>query len=151
RFPLLRTLLPTHLPYDTKSAFSITVNHRESYTGITDDDRGLAISSLGELVENMHNGQVEGPSDAFTKRFRAPGHLHLLRCSPGLLNDRQGHTELSTFLCMMAGIPPSAAICEMMGKGKARSMTEARAYGESKGYPFLEGKEILEAWKSWSE
>jgi len=35
------------LAYDERSSFSLTVNHRETFTGITDVDRALTISELG--------------------------------------------------------------------------------------------------------
>ncbi|MDG6221149.1 MAG: 3,4-dihydroxy-2-butanone-4-phosphate synthase [Candidatus Thermoplasmatota archaeon] len=150
RFPILEKLLPAHLPYDAKSAFSITVNHKEAYTGITDNDRALAISSIGKLVAAIGQGDVKNGQEEFVQRFRAPGHLHLLRSSPGLLNDRAGHTELSSALCLMAGVPPSATICEMMGDGGALPKEDAKDYARQKGYPFLDGWEIVEAWKAWS-
>lgn len=145
--PLLDTLMGGDIPYDSKSAFSLTINHRESYTGITDNDRSLCISALGKLVGDMSTEEDAGRR--FASLFRTPGHVHLLRASPGLLDDRQGHTELSTALCLMAGVPPSAAICEMMGKGTALPKEEARKYALANGFPFLEGKDVLEAWAEW--
>ncbi|MDD2936623.1 MAG: 3,4-dihydroxy-2-butanone-4-phosphate synthase, partial [Candidatus Methanomethylophilaceae archaeon] len=39
RFPLLRAMAPNDIPYDnTKSSFGVTINHRKTYTGITDRD-----------------------------------------------------------------------------------------------------------------
>ncbi|PSP73275.1 3,4-dihydroxy-2-butanone-4-phosphate synthase, partial [Halobacteriales archaeon QH_9_66_26] len=34
------------LAYGDRSSFSLTVNHRDTYTGITDDDRSLTITAL---------------------------------------------------------------------------------------------------------
>lgn len=152
-YPLLKNSLPDRLPYDTKSAFSITINHRDCYTGITDKDRAITISEYGKLVRELDNGL--GPDEAaehFTNKFRIPGHVFLLRTSKQILKDRFGHTELSTALAIMAGLPPSATICEMMGDdGNALSREKAREFANLNSYVFLEGKEIVEAWKSWSE
>jgi 3,4-dihydroxy 2-butanone 4-phosphate synthase len=149
--PVLRNSLPDTLPYDTKSAFSLTFNHRNCYTGITDIDRAITISEFGNLVRDVHRGTCENPLKSFTKAFRVPGHVFLLRTSKELLKDRNGHTELSTALCLMAGLPPTATICEMMGDdGKARSKSEARKFAESNGFIFLEGHEVQEVWKTWS-
>ncbi len=152
-YPTLRALHENHvLPYDTHSAFSITINHVTNYTGITDVDRAKTISALGEYVKRIAGGDMgkEGAVELFVKNFRSPGHVHLLRAAPGLLKNREGHTELATALCQMAGLPPSAVICEMMGDDHmALPKKEAERYGKEKGYVLLEGWEIKEAWKEW--
>ena len=149
--PVLRNSLPDTLPYDTKSAFSITINHRKCYTGITDIDRALTISEFANLVRDVDQGISENPLKSFTKGFRVPGHVFLLRTSRELLRDRIGHTELSTAMCLMAGLPASATICEMMGDdGNALSRADARRFARDNGFIFLEGYEVQEAWKKWS-
>ncbi len=35
------------LGYDERSSFSLTVNHRDTFTGITDEDRALTVAALG--------------------------------------------------------------------------------------------------------
>ncbi len=153
RFPVLRNFLPDSLPYDTKSAFSLTINHRKCYTGITDKDRAMTISEFGKLVGEVNNGlDTSLTAELFTSNFRTPGHVFLLRTSEEILKDRFGHTELSTALCIMAGLTPSAAICEMMGDDdNALSKELSREFAESNEYQFLEGKDIVEAWKEWCE
>ncbi len=149
--PVLRNTLPDTLPYDTKSAFSLTINHRKCYTGITDKDRAMTIAEFGKLVRDVEQGNLESPLNEFTKQFRIPGHVFLLRTSKEILKDRFGHTELSTAMCIMAGLPPSATICEMMGDdGNALSRDAARNFAHENGCQFLEGKEVVEAWKTWS-
>ncbi len=144
-YPAMSGLTPFDIPYDTKSAFSITVNHRDTYTGITDRDRALTIVELTK-VAGM-NGDASGKRSEFGKHFRAPGHVHLLRTSEELLSTRKGHTEMSTVLTMMAGLIPSATICEMMGDdGEALSKEKAIDYAERNGLVFLEGKDVIEAW-----
>lgn len=46
--------------------------------------------------------------------FAQPGHLFPLRASEGLLKDRQGHTESSVELCLLAEVKPVAIIIEVM-------------------------------------
>lgn len=146
-FPGLETLAPDDIPYDTKSAFSITINHRDTYTGITDRDRALTIRELTNLIGS--NISLEDKRLEFGKHFRAPGHIHLLRTSDELLKNRTGHTEMSTALTIMAGLTPSATICEMMGDdGNAMSKEEVRKYAEKYDLVFIEGKELLKAWKN---
>lgn len=76
------------IPYDRKnhSSFSLWVNHRDTFTGITDNDRALTINAVAEQVKRSLNGG--GPD--FHDRFRTPGHCALLRAAEGLLRRAQG-------------------------------------------------------------
>ncbi|PKK85760.1 MAG: 3,4-dihydroxy-2-butanone-4-phosphate synthase [Thermoplasmata archaeon HGW-Thermoplasmata-1] len=151
RYPLLKELIPNDIPYDTKSSFSITINHRRTFTGITDKDRALTISGFARLLDAVR--EADGPSAQrlFGESFRAPGHVHLLNCDNHLLSKRFGHTELSTALVVMAGLTPSATICEMMGgpEGTARRKSDAVKYAKEYGIVHLEGRQIIEAWRQW--
>lgn len=131
------------IPYDNRSSFSIWVNHRDTYTGITDNDRALTISEIGNIVEAAKNGQ----SIDFGESFRTPGHIALLRAADGLLAERRGQTELSIALAMLADITPAVAICEMLDEnsGKALSKSDAKEYASKNGFVFVEGYEIVEA------
>jgi 3,4-dihydroxy 2-butanone 4-phosphate synthase len=150
-FPLLGRALPDSLPYDTKSAFSLTFNHRKCYTGITDRDRAMTVSGFGRFVEEVEKGEHPDPAGAFASAFRIPGHVFLLRTSERLLEDRNGHTELSTALCLMAGLAPTATICEMMGDdGNALPKAKAREFAHERNLTFLEGEEIIWRWRDWS-
>ena len=40
-YPVLAELKTNDLRYDSRSAFTLSLNHRETYTGITDHDRAL--------------------------------------------------------------------------------------------------------------
>ena len=48
------------LAYGDRSSFSITVNHRDTFTGVTDEDRALTISALGEALGAGSDGAA-GP------------------------------------------------------------------------------------------
>ena len=148
RHPVLQYLAPNDIPYDTKSAFSITINHRRTFTGITDNDRALTVSEFAKLAKETYSMSAEEARTAFGKGFRAPGHIHLLNSTPQLLSKRKGHTELATAMMVMAGVTPSATICEMMGDdGNALSKEKAKRYADRFGLCFLEGKDIIEYWK----
>lgn len=148
KHPVLRKLAPNDLPYDTKSAFSLTINHRKTFTGIPDRDRALTISEFAKLGKDVQTKDAEAAKDAFGTSFRAPGHVFLLNSQPGVLNDRRGHTELSTAMLKMAGMFPSATMCEMMGDdGKALSKEKAQEHAKRYGLAYLEGAEIIEEWK----
>ena len=44
------------LQYDKRSSFSLWVNHRDTFTGITDRDRALTIKKIDEAVAKVVNG-----------------------------------------------------------------------------------------------
>ncbi len=141
----LRTLVEKKgdIPYDSRSSFSLWVNHRGTFTGITDNDRALTINKIGETVEKVLNGEKID----FGRDFRSPGHVALLRAASRLLDERRGQTELSVQLALMAGICPSMVVCEMLDDrtGKALSKEDAKKYSIRNNMPFIEGKNILEA------
>ncbi|HEY3419920.1 MAG TPA: 3,4-dihydroxy-2-butanone-4-phosphate synthase [Methanomassiliicoccales archaeon] len=150
--PVMDLLSPTDIPYDTKSAFSITINHRATFTGITDTDRALTISEFAKLAKRTKGMSTEQARAEFGRMFRAPGHVHLLNASKELLVTRFGHTELSTVLLVMTGLIPSATVCEMMGDdGHALSKEKAKEYAEKNDLCFLEGRQIIDSWKKWEK
>lgn len=127
------------LAYDSRPSFSLTVNHRDTYTGITDEDRSLTIRSIGEAA-----GQ---PAETdFAETFRSPGHVHLLRAAAGGAAEREGHTELGLALAAAADLPPAVAGAEMLDgeTGRELSPSAAREYAVATGTPYVEGSEILE-------
>jgi 3,4-dihydroxy 2-butanone 4-phosphate synthase len=127
------------LGYDERPSFSLTVNHRDTYTGITDEDRSLTIRKLGAAAADPEHTD-------FPAEFRSPGHVHVLRAAPGLLADREGHTELGIALAEAANLPPAVAGAEMLDDetGRALSPADARAYAERNGFVYAEGSAIID-------
>ena len=135
------------LKYDSRSSFSIWVNHRDTRTGIPDNDRALTINKLGEVVERtLNDEQIH-----FGSEFRTPGHVATLRAAKDLVHGRMGQTELSITLAKIAGITPAMVVCEMLddNNGKALSKDDAKKYGEKHNLVFIEGEEIAEAYEVW--
>lgn len=126
------------LSYDDRSSFSISVNHRDTHTGVTDRDRAHTISELGRAA-------ADAPAFPFSETFRAPGHVHLLRSAEGHIANRQGHTELGLALALEAGLPPAVALCEMLADetGDALPPDRARAYATRHDAPYVEGAELV--------
>ena len=148
-FPILRELAEAREPYGDRPAFSITVNHRRTFTGVTDQDRALTICQLGKLSKKILRNQTDCRLE-FANQFRAPGHVYLLLESDGGLNHRRGHTELSLYLCRLAGITPAAAICEMLDGKTYRALTAdaARSYAQEHRIPMIDGEILLKHCKS---
>ena len=138
--------------YDRRSAFGITINHRENYTGVTDNERARTIRAVGELAAAaVARTDPAHLVERFASSITSPGHVPLIYAARGLLAERKGHTELAVSLTRMAGLSESATVCEMLGdSGGARSPEAARRYAEEHGWSFLEGRTLVEAWRSWS-
>lgn len=141
--PLFSRLVEGRAAYGDKPSFSIAVNHRNTFTGITDSDRALTISEMAKVCKNISNNGVE----EFAKNFRAPGHVPILIAAKNLLADRNGHTELCVYLMKLAGMTPAVAICEMMDSQthRALSIEKASAYAKRSGVPLVEASELKEA------
>ncbi len=140
--PFLSELLPKSLsklktkktPYGDKPSFSISINHTNTFTGITDDDRAETINSFFTVAESEDK-------DKFLSSFYSPGHVFLLRSSKS--SKRKGHTELSTTLLSKLNLTPIALLCEMLdSNGKALSKKKAKKFADKNGFIFLDGKEL---------
>ena len=151
KWPVLKELIPNDIPYDTKSSFSITINHRRTFTGVTDKDRAMTMREFAGLAGRIGDMNGTDAQRAFGEEFRAPGHVPICMASEELLKERRGHTELSVALAVMAGITPVTAGCEMMDHGHSLRKEDAIKYADENGLVFLEGREIVEAWEEWQE
>jgi len=145
--PILGVLITDDLQYDTRSAFTLSLNHRDTFTGITDHDRALTTRRFGELAAEMAEESTIDAIAALGKEFRTPGHIPLCREAPGGLQTRQGHTELAVAIARMAGLAPCTIGAEMLQPDgdRALSVEDARAYSAKHDIPMLTGEEIMRA------
>jgi len=127
-------------PYGDHPTFSISINHYQTYTGITDRDRAITIREM----TNLHKS--DNPRKKFVSSFKTPGHVPILIASDGLLTNRRGHTEMSIYLTELAKLRPITAICEMMDAEtySAISVEKAKKYAKQNAIPFVDAKELLE-------
>lgn len=149
KYPVMKALEPNDILYDTKSSFSLYINHRETFTGITDKDRSHTMHRFAELIKEIQENHLQ-PIQATTRfgtEFRSPGHIPICIAAPKLLDEREGHTELVVSLMIMAGLIPAGSGCEMMGdSGNALSKTEVKKYAKTHGLIFLTSQEVKDAW-----
>lgn len=146
--PLVSELLEKHgfseskIPYGEKSSFSLWVNHKETFTGITDKDRA---KTARELQKN-HKKVKEGSKTDFKNQFRFPGHVPILKGAEGLLKNRKGHTELSMALAEKADIDKTMVVCEMLDDetGRALSLADAQELGDEREIPLVRGQKIID-------
>jgi 3,4-dihydroxy 2-butanone 4-phosphate synthase len=143
-------MIANDIPYDNKSSFSLYINHRKTFTGITDKDRSLTMKSFADLTKNFNKIDSNKAMEKLGEEFRSPGHVPICVASKDILKERFGHTELVIAMMIMAGLTPVGSGCEMMGDdGNALSKKEAIAYAKKNNLIFLEGNEIIKAWKEW--
>jgi 3,4-dihydroxy 2-butanone 4-phosphate synthase len=131
-----------NLAYDDRSSFSLPVNHRDTRTGITDEDRSLTVQALADAA-------ADPAGTDFAADFRVPGHVHVLRAAPDLLADRQGHTELGVALADAVGRPPAVVVCEMLDDrtGEALPPAAAQTYAQRHDIPYVEGRDLIAAFE----
>ncbi len=84
-----------------RTAFTITVDHKSSTTGISAFERANTVKELVNLESK--------PSD-----FVKPGHIFPLIAKEGGVLKRSGHTEAAVDIARMAGLFPAGVICEIM-------------------------------------
>jgi 3,4-dihydroxy 2-butanone 4-phosphate synthase len=138
--PLFSKITRGKTPYGDRPSFSISINHRNTFTGITDNDRALTISKMAKVCKEIDSGGVQ----EFASDFFAPGHVPLLIGSKNLLLDRMGHTELCIYLMQLAGLTPAVAICEMMDSNthKALTLDAAKIYAKRLTIPVVDAEEL---------
>lgn len=142
--------LPTELiirisRYGDKSAFSLSVNHNSTFTGVTDEDRATTMREVAKIVAKAADKRPNTMNLELAAHFKAPGHVQLLRSSG--LAKRKGHTELSVKLAELAGITRAVALCEILDgrTGKAMNVKGAKALAKKLKAPFIEGRELTES------
>lgn len=139
--PQLKLLASRRLRYGDRPAFTIWVNHIGVRTGISDSDRSLTIRMLDEVVRLYYEGRVEEAREKFYSEFQAPGHVPILAARS--ISERRGHTELGVTLARIAGLRPSIVFAEVLVKGRAATLEEAREIASKRGIVVVTGDEII--------
>lgn len=131
-------------PYGDRPSFSLSINHIDTFTGITDVDRALTISKMADVCRKIDSGGIE----EFANSFRAPGHVPLLIASNNLLEERTGHTELSIYLMQIARLVPAVVICEMLDSTTHRSLSinKAKNYANKFGIVLIESNQLIRSY-----
>ena len=94
-----------------ETAFTVSVDYKDTTTGISAYERALTISKL------LENGVK--PED-----FRRPGHVFPLAAKKNGVLERTGHTEAAVDLAKLAGLKGAGVICEVMKEDGHMARTE---------------------------
>ncbi len=91
----------SHNTDNHETAFTVSVDHYSTGTGISAHERAKTVKALLDPAAK--------PAD-----FRRPGHIFPLRYKEGGVLRRAGHTEAAVDLARLAGLYPAGVICEIM-------------------------------------
>ena len=91
----------SHNTDNHETAFSVSIDHVDTTTGISAYERAYTMKKVTE-------------PGAQAMDFRRPGHVFPLRSRKGGVLVRTGHTETTTDLCRLAGLTPVGICCEIM-------------------------------------
>ena len=117
-------------PFGT--AFTISVDHYSTTTGISAFDRWRTITHLAAPT-------------AKNEDFYKPGHIFPLVAKKNGVLERNGHTEAAVDLARLAGVEPVAYICEILkGNGEMARSVELHEKAAEFGLPIITIKELQE-------
>jgi 3,4-dihydroxy 2-butanone 4-phosphate synthase/GTP cyclohydrolase II len=91
----------THNTDNHETAFTVSIDHVDTTTGISAAERGL---TARKCVAD----------DAKPEDFRRPGHMFPLLAKPNGVLERNGHTEATVDLMRLAGLKECGICCEIM-------------------------------------
>lgn len=83
------------------TAFTVSIDHIDTTTGISAYERSLTAQKIVE-------------DSARPEHFRRPGHMFPLLAKDGGVLEREGHTEATVDLVRLAGCKPVGLCCEIM-------------------------------------
>ena len=117
-------------PFGT--AFTISVDHHSTTTGISAFDRCRTISHLADPASRNAD-------------FYKPGHIFPLVAKAGGVLERNGHTEAAVDLAKLAGVEPVAYICEILkDNGEMARSPELHEMAAEYGLPIITIKDLQE-------
>lgn len=99
-----KLMLPQMVTENTDNhctAFTVSIDHVDTTTGISAEERGYTARKCVE-------------EDAKPQDFRRPGHMFPLIARRGGVLTREGHTEATVDLMRLAGLKPCGLCCEIM-------------------------------------
>lgn len=117
-------------PFGT--AFTISVDHKSTTTGISAFDRWRTTTHLAD-------------SSAKSEDFYKPGHIFPLVAKENGVLERNGHTEAAVDLAKLAGEEPVAYICEILkSNGEMARSKKLHEIAEEYSLPIITIKELQE-------
>lgn len=120
----------THNTDNHETAFTVSIDHVETTTGISAVERSLTAMKCVDPSSK--------PED-----FRHPGHMFPLIARKGGVLTRNGHTEATVDLCRLAGLKECGLCCEIMEEdGTMMQTPQIWELAEKYGLKFITIKDL---------
>ncbi|GIN93153.1 riboflavin biosynthesis protein RibBA [Siminovitchia terrae] len=116
-------------PFGT--AFTVSIDHVHSHTGISAFERSETILNMLE-------------DDAKPESFKRPGHIFPLIAKEGGVLRRPGHTEAAVDLARLSSAKPAGVICEIMKEDGTMARTpDLRKIADQFGLSMITIKDLI--------
>ncbi|MFC7372899.1 bifunctional 3,4-dihydroxy-2-butanone-4-phosphate synthase/GTP cyclohydrolase II [Fictibacillus iocasae] len=113
------------------TAFTVSVDHVSTTTGISAQERALSINELANPQSSAGD-------------FKRPGHIFPLIAKEGGVLRRAGHTEAAVDLARLAGGNPAGVICEIMNEdGSMARVPQLKEMSDQHGIKLITIKDLI--------
>ena len=120
----------SHNSDNHETAFTVSIDHVETTTGISAAERGFTARKVVDPESR--------PGD-----FRRPGHMFPLLARKNGVLEREGHTEATVDLLRLAGLKECGLCCEIMREdGTMMRATELQQKAQEWGMKFVTIKDL---------
>ncbi|MBR5952990.1 bifunctional 3,4-dihydroxy-2-butanone-4-phosphate synthase/GTP cyclohydrolase II [Pseudobutyrivibrio sp.] len=122
----------THNTDNHETAFTISIDHVSTTTGISAAERGITARSCVK-------------DDVSPLDFRRPGHMFPLVAKEGGVIERAGHTEATVDLMKLAGLKECGLCCEIMAEDGSMMRGESlKKLAKDLGITFITIPQLVE-------
>lgn len=113
------------------TAFTVSVDHQETSTGISAYDRAKTIEILAK-------------KESVSEEFHRPGHIFPLIGKEGGVLERRGHTEAAIDLAKLTNQSEVAYICEILNEdGTMARRPQLKQFAQKHKLPFITVEELV--------
>lgn len=113
------------------TAFTVSVDHQETSTGISAYDRAKTIEILAK-------------NESVSEEFHRPGHIFPLIGKEGGALERRGHTEAAIDLAKLTNQSEVAYICEILNEdGTMARRPQLKQFAQKHKLPFITVEELV--------
>ncbi len=114
-----------------RTAFTVSVDHRNTTTGISATERALTVNKLVD-------------SDSKADDFNRPGHIFPLMARKGGVLRRAGHTEATVDMAKLAGLNPAGVICEIINEdGTMARLPQLKKFAQKHGLKIVSIADLI--------
>ena len=114
-----------------ETAFTVSVDHKDTTTGISAYERALTIQKLAD-------------DESKAKDFNRPGHIFPLTARKGGVLRRAGHTEAAIDLAKLAGLKPAGVICEIINEdGSMARFPELKEFAQKHNLKIISIEDLI--------